>query len=560
MRIFILTHAFNSLTQRIWLDLAEAGHTISVVFDVNDAATVRAVNDARPNVILAPFLKRAIPEIIWRTIPCFIVHPGPSGDKGPSALDWAILEGHQTWGVTVIQAVAEMDAGPVWAHRTFAMRDATKSSLYRREVTEAAVAAVTEALDRFNTRQGPHAPDNGPAAARPAMIQQDRRIDWATLSTRDVVRHIRAADGTPGVKDTIGGHDVWLHDAHSANGTGQAGDILGRGDEAVLRATTDGAVWIGQMRVGIPGEDRTLKLPAVEALRLLNLPLPHKVQVAGEPSRVIHDRQDDIAIIQFPFYNGAMSLSRCRALEAAIRDAGQSDASAVLLTGGEDFWSNGIDLAMIEASDSPADASMAVIEAIDDVCLALLDLTDQWVVSLLRGNAGAGGVFMALAADEVLARDGVVLNPHYKNMGNLYGSEYWTYLLPRRLGPKGAQALMETRLPVSARGAKTIGLIDDLIPGSPEDCEGAAIQRIQSTLTDPKYGERLREKRAKRLADEAVRPLASFRAAELSAMRLNFFGFDTSYHVARYNFMTKVPKSRTPHYLSRPYRFPSPVG
>jgi hypothetical protein len=34
---------------------------------------------------------------------------------------------------------------------------------------------------------------------------------------------------------------------------------------------------------------------------------------------------------------------------------------------------------------------------------------------------------------------GVMLNPHYKNMGNLYGSEYWTYLLPRRVGEEGAR-------------------------------------------------------------------------------------------------------------------------
>jgi len=28
------------------------------------------------------------------------------------------------------------------------------------------------------------------------------------------------------------------------------------------------------------------------------------------------------------------------------------------------------------------------------------------------------------------ARSGVVLNPHYRSMGELYGSEYWTYTLP----------------------------------------------------------------------------------------------------------------------------------
>lgn len=29
-------------------------------------------------------------------------------------------------------------------------------------------------------------------------------------------------------------------------------------------------------------------------------------------------------------------------------------------------------------------------------------------------------------------------------------------------------------------------------------------------------------------------------------MRLNFYGFDSSYHVARYNFVCKVSESRTP--------------
>ena len=34
-------------------------------------------------------------------------------------------------------------------------------------------------------------------------------------------------------------------------------------------------------------------------------------------------------------------------------------------------------------------------------------------------------------------------------------------------------------------------------------------------------------------------------------MRRNFFGFDPSYHVARYHFVSKVPRSRTPLWLAR---------
>ena len=53
---------------------------------------------------------------------------------------------------------------------------------------------------------------------------------------------------------------------------------------------------------------------------------------------------------------------------------------------------------------------------------------------------------MALASDRVFARDGVVLNPHYSGMGGLFGSEYWTYTLPWRVGARTSLELTEGRL------------------------------------------------------------------------------------------------------------------
>jgi putative two-component system hydrogenase maturation factor HypX/HoxX len=104
-----------------------------------------------------------------------------------------------------------------------------------------------------------------------------------------------------------------------------------------------------------------------------------------------------VAVIRFPVLNGAMSVARSHALATAIREA--RDAKVILLTGGPEFWCNGIDLATIEAADSPAEESLAAIEAIDDVCQALLETTGSWTMAAMAGNAGAGGVFMALAAD-----------------------------------------------------------------------------------------------------------------------------------------------------------------
>ena len=112
--------------------------------------------------------------------------------------------------------------------------------------------------------------------------------------------------------------------------------------------------------------------------------------------------------------------------------------------GGPDFWSNGIHLNLIEAADHPAEESWRNINAMDDLVRDIIVTDRQLTIAALQGNAGAGGVFLALAADRVYARDGVILNPHYKGMGNLYGSEYWTYLLPRRVdagaGARGHRA------------------------------------------------------------------------------------------------------------------------
>ena len=130
---------------------------------------------------------------------------------------------------------------------------------------------------------------------------------------------------------------------------------------------------------------------------------------------------------------------------------------------GGDVFSNGIHLNVIHAAPSPALEAWRNITAIDDVCREILACPSQLIVASVGANAGAGGVMMALGADQVILRDGVVLNPHYRTMG-LYGSEYWTYVLPRRVGADEAARLTEQCLPIGAQQAARIGLVDDVLP------------------------------------------------------------------------------------------------
>ena len=551
MRILFLCHSFNSLTQRLFVELRAAGHDVSVEFDVNDAVTEEAVALFRPELILAPFLKRAIPASVWRSHLCLVVHPGIRGDRGPSALDWAILNGEREWGVTVLQAAAEMDAGDIWASAGFPMRDATKGSLYRNEVTEAAVRAVLRAVarvgsGRFRPRPLDYRDPGVRGVWRPGMRQRDRAIDWGMDDTATVLRRIRGADGQPGVRDTLAGRGLFLFDAHpEPELRGSPGEWVARCGPALCRATVDGAVWIGHARD--PHGVHPFKLPAVRVLAAAAAGLPEVAPTEGSGYREVWYREaGGVGYLHFPFYNGAMGSDQCDRLRRAFVEARRRETRVIVLMGGPDHWSNGMHLNLIEAAESPADESWRNIKAIDDLAREIIVTDSHLTVSALAGGAGAGGVLLARSADRVWARSGVVLNPHYKDMGNLYGSEYWTYLLPRYAGEENTRRITQGRLPMGTVEAGALGLVDERIDLPPERFGEEVARRAEALANSADLVRLLEAKRARRREDEARRPLESYRADELERMHMNFYGFDPSYHVARYNFVHKVPKSRTP--------------
>jgi putative two-component system protein, hydrogenase maturation factor HypX/HoxX len=558
VRILLLAHSFNSLTQRLWVEFTAWGHDVSLELDVNDAVTIDAVSRFAPDLVVAPFLKRAIPGRIWSSVRCLVMHPGIVGDRGPSALDWAVQDGESRWGLTVLQANAEMDAGDIWASAEFDMRAASKGSLYRNEVTEAAVSALREALARIEGGEAPTslasiaAPRGRP---RPLMRQPDRAIDWQHDPTGIVLRKLRAADGVPGVADECLGLKVHCYDAHP-EGTlrGRPGAVIAQRHGAICRGTADGAVWITHLKASEDTE-RPFKLPAAMVLGarldgVSEIDVAPDASPASTWSDIRYREHGAVGVLHFNFYNGAMSTAQCERLLAAYRQACHRPTRVIVLAGGTDFWSNGLHLNVIEASEQPANESWRNINAIDDLALAILTTQSHLTVAALQGNAGAGGVFLALAADRVVARSGTVLNPHYKGMGNLYGSEYWTYLLPRRLGELGAQSMVESRLPIGAAAATALGLIDAHGGASTAEFLNRTIAEAHD-MAMGSFAARLTAKKDRRDRDEADKPLAAYRAEELERMRLNFFGFDSSYHVARYNFVRKAPKARTPLYLAR---------
>jgi putative two-component system protein, hydrogenase maturation factor HypX/HoxX len=560
MRILFLTSAHNCLSQRALVELKDLGHEISVELAVSQDAMTQAAEHRRPDLIVAPMLKKIIPEQVWRKHPCIIVHPGIKGDRGLSSLDWAIQLGVSEWGVTLIEANAEVDAGDIWASNNFAMPESprSKTSMYRREVTEAAVQGLLETVERYEL--GSFAPEpldySNPSVRgsfRPPMRQCDRAIDWSCEPTSQIARKLRAADTWPGVLDSIAGEDLFLFGGQEDDYLrGHPGEIIARRDGAICRATTDGAVWITHVKRRDTEHAAFFKLPAMDVLKkrlqhVPEMPLAIDESLDRRTHREIwYEESAQVGFLHFAFYNGAMSTEQCNRLRDAFRFARSRKTRVIVMMAGPDFWSNGIDLYRIEAATNAAHESWRNICAIDDLVLDVLTTESHVVVSALQGDAGAGGLMFALAADKVVARTGIVLNPHYKMMGGLFGSEYWTYTLPKRVGKEKARQITDACLPIGTREAMELGMIDDRF-GDDVPSFATQVRRFAAELAArPDFGQLLSAKVETRRRDEAKRPLEEYRWEELARMQVSFYGEDRSFHDARRRFVCKLPAGAPP--------------
>lgn len=558
MRILLIATAFNSLAQRVHAELADAGHELEVVVAACGEREVRAAvfgpgggdgPDPVPrfDLCVAPMLTTAIPEDVWRALPCLIVHPGPPGDRGPASLDWALHRGAETWGVTVLQAVAEMDSGPIWASAGFRIPPGvSKSDVYRGELADAASIAVHEAVRRFAAGLSPRARHE--FVTRGPFPQSLRRIDWYADSTERASALLRAADSGPGVLDRVGGFEFYLYGGEPEYALrGRPGTLLATRTGAVCRATADGAVWISHAKPKRrPGGAPGVKLPAALALAGH---VGHLPECPGSPEIAYRER-GEVGMLSFGFPGGATSTEQCRRLLNALRHATTRRTRVLVLGGRRDFFGNGVHLGVIEAADDPAAESWANINAIDDLVEAVLRTTDRLVVAAMGGNAAAGGAMLGLAADEVWLRRGVVLNPHYRLMG-LYGSEYWTYLLPRRVGRAEADRLMAAALPVSAASAVRGGLADRVLDVAPEDFTEAVWTNAFELAAAPDLSARITEKAERLARDEDACGLERYRRDELARMRAIFDDPYAPYHALRAAFVRKAVPERTPEHLRR---------
>ena len=546
MKILLIISSFNSLSQSVYCKLQELEHKVFIKFAISKELMIEAVEEINPDIVFCPFLKQFIPSEIFENYPTFVLHPGIIGDRGHNSLDNAINDEVKQWGVVILKANEILDGGDIYAQSNFIMREeSSKASIYRNEVTQSTLKALEQFLQNYQNKDFiPTKQILNPIHKN--LSQENRKINWQKDNTKQILKKINMSDSTPGVKDEILGVECYLFSAFIEDTLrGETKEILAKRDGAICIGTIDGAIWISQIQ-----ELDSFKLPATYVLKDKIKGIEEKrIPLVIEDERKSFyelrvQRKDEIAYLYFNFHNGAMTSTQCIKLKYAIEYL-KEECKVLVLMGADDFFSNGIHLNILEDSKKQGEDGWSNINAMNEAVKAVLLCDEIITVASFNKNSGAGGVFLGLACDYAISSENTIFNPHYKTLG-LSGSEYHTFILPKRVGQTKSKELLENCLPINANYAKKINMIDEVYPF--EDYQEKLEIFCENLLKNEDTFEEFID-RKKDFLEQELPLMEECKEKELQIMYDEFWQKSSSFHTLRYDFVHKIKPKNTPKRL-----------
>jgi methionyl-tRNA formyltransferase len=146
--------------------------------------------------------------------------------RGPAPVHWAILNGAETTGVSIMQLEAGLDTGPV-LHRieTEVAADETGGELLERlgELGAAALIETLTLLEAGAARAEPQ--DDALATYAPKIDHESARLAW-DRDAASLARAMRAFDPEPGAWSKLDDMEVKFFGGRAVNAGGPPGTVL----------------------------------------------------------------------------------------------------------------------------------------------------------------------------------------------------------------------------------------------------------------------------------------------------------------------------------------------
>ena len=207
-----------------------------------DGAFLLRLRATRPDIGVVVAYGHILKPELLKLPPRGMVNVHPSllpGLRGAAPVEWAIIRGLETTGVTIIQLDAGMDSGPILHQIPHRIEPDVTGGELSAHLAEVGAQAVVETLAMMESTQPPQPvpQDEARATYAPKLTRETARIDW-TKDAHAIGCLIRGLDPRPGAWTELNGAELKLFNPKVTEppvpGTGAPGEVLSTDGSLVI--------------------------------------------------------------------------------------------------------------------------------------------------------------------------------------------------------------------------------------------------------------------------------------------------------------------------------------
>jgi methionyl-tRNA formyltransferase len=224
-----------------------------------------------PQIIVVVAFGRILPKSVLDLAPrgCLNVHYSLLPKyRGAAPVPWTILNGEEKAGVTTMQLVEQLDAGPIYLQEEIKLDEhETTASLQSKLVPLGAHLLLKTIRGLKDDSLQPQLQDETGVTFAPMIKKEDGLVDW-TQPALTIERRIRAFTPWPSAYTQLGGRLLKIHRATTVQTTrpGNPGEIVRADGGGLWIATGDGTLSLDEVQ--LENKKRVLGVEFIKGARI----------------------------------------------------------------------------------------------------------------------------------------------------------------------------------------------------------------------------------------------------------------------------------------------------
>lgn len=231
--------------------LAEGtGSSVIQPDNIRTADFTAALRSMKPEFIVVVAYGKILPKAILE-LPekgCINLHASLlPRHRGAAPVQWAVINGDRTSGVTTIMMDEGLDTGDILMQRPIDIAEDDTSLSLSEKLSNAGADLLLETLAGLRKGSVTPLPQSGESSYAPLLRKEDGIIDWS-MSAEAISNRVRGLFPWPCAYTYYRGKMIKVLKARRLEGSGSPGEVLHKDKEALIIGTSEGLIRILELQ------------------------------------------------------------------------------------------------------------------------------------------------------------------------------------------------------------------------------------------------------------------------------------------------------------------------